>query len=109
MEQLDSQIRAAASKLLIPLQTTRAVEPEAFAELAALTKTFAGALRDRDMVSKSLLNEIYTTIRVLRNEAPHHTEPSVLVGMADQLEMTFSLILLGETPADRTPGIPRII
>jgi len=105
-----SGIREAITTFLVPLQATKIIKKDAFEELVNAINALAQALKGHDFVSKSLLDEIYTTIRVLRNEAPHfHSETAVLENMADQLEMLFALILIGETPNDRTPGVPRII
>jgi len=103
-------IREAVTKFLVPLQTTRIIKRDAFEELANAVKAFAKALKGHDLVPKSLLNEIYTSMQVLRNEAPHFRgETATLEDMANQLEMVLGLILIGESPDDRVPGVPRII
>jgi len=54
------------------------------------------------MISKSLLNELYA--------APFtKDQQAALVKMAEQLELTFDLILRGECLGDRVPGVPRVI
>lgn len=104
------RIRDAVSNFLIPLQTTRVVKREAFEELAASVKALAKQLKGHDLVPKSLLNEIYGTMQALRNEAPYFKgEAATLEDMANQLEMTLGLILIGESHEDRVPGVPRII
>jgi hypothetical protein len=105
-----SHIRESVSNFLIPLQTTRVVKREAFEELSISVKTLAKQLKGHSLVPKFLLNEIYKTMQILRNEAPYFKEESeVLTDMANQLEMTLGLILIGESYEDRVPGIPRII
>jgi hypothetical protein len=104
------RIREAVSNLLIPLQTTRVVKREAFDELNNSVKTLAKQLKGHDLVPKSLLNEVYGTMQVLRNEAPYFKgETAALEDMAKQLEKTLGLILIGESHEDRVPGVPRIV
>lgn len=104
------RIRDAVSDLLVPLQTARVLKREAFEELAAAIKILARQLKGHEVVPKSLLNEIYRAMQVLRNEAPYFKgEAAILENMANQLEMTFGLILIGESDEDRIPGVPRVI
>ncbi|GAA5121239.1 hypothetical protein JIN84_00445 [Luteolibacter yonseiensis] len=104
------RIRDAVSNFLIPLQTTRVVGREAFGELHSCVKELAKQLKGHDLVPKSLLNEIYGTMQTLRNEAPYFKgETSTLEDMANQLEMSLGLILIGESHEDRASGVPRII
>jgi len=103
-------IRDAVSNFLIPLHTTRVVKREAFEELAVAVKTLAKQLKGHDLVPKSLLNEVYGTMQALRNEVPYFKgETAALEDMANQLEMSLGLILIGESHEDRVPGSPRII
>lgn len=105
-----SRIREAVSNFLIPLQTTRVLKRDAFEELAASVKLLTQQLKGHDLVPKSLLNEIYGTVQVLRNEAPYFKgESPTLEDMANQLEMSLGLILIGESHEDRVPGVPRIV
>lgn len=95
---------------LLSIQTNRIVDHEAFREVDAQAKNLARLLRDKETVSKSLLNGLYTASKILRAEAPYlGGETSSVIKMADQLELIFDLILRGECPADRVPGVPRII
>ena len=103
-------IREAVTKFLVPLQTTRIIRRDAFEELSNAVRALARALKGHDLVPKSLLNEIYTTMQVLRNEAPHFRgETAALEDMANQLEVILGLVLVGESPDDRVPGVPRTI
>ncbi len=107
---LGHRIREAVSKFLIPLQTTREIKRDAFEELSAAIKALAKALKGHDLVPKSLLNEVYGSMQVLRNEAPYFKgETAMLEDMANQLEMSLGLILIGESHEDRVPGVPRIV
>ncbi len=56
------------------------------------------------------MNELRVATKVLRAEAPYvDGGRNDLESMADKLEITFDLILKGESPEDRVPGVPRII
>jgi hypothetical protein len=88
----------------------KAIDPQVFQEIHAQARLLACLLKDRELISKSLLNELHTAARILRAEAPYVKGQSVaLVKMAEQLELTFDLILLGECHSDRVPGVPRVI
>lgn len=99
---LGHRIREAVSKFLIPLQTTREIKRDAFEELSAAIKALAKALKGHDLVPKSLLNEVYGSMQV-------KGETAMLEDMANQLEMSLGLILIGESHEDRVPGVPRIV
>ena len=103
-------VREAVFKFLVPLQTTRVIDRAAFEELFQAVKSLATELKRHDLLPKALLNEVHTTSKVLRNEAPYFRgETTELEGMANKLELVFNLILLGEGMEDRVPGVPRII
>jgi hypothetical protein len=105
-----NSIREAVTKFFVPPQTTRIINREAFNELSNATKALAKALKGHDLVPKGLLNEIYSSIQLLRNEAPYFQgEVATLEDMANELEMTLGLIMIGESCEDRIPGVPRII
>lgn len=75
-----------------------------------LAQLLAGKLKDNDLLSKSLLNELYLTAKVIRAEAQYIKGESTSLGeMADRIEMIFGLILRGESCDDRKPGVPRIV
>lgn len=95
---------------LLAVQTVKTVNHQAFQEVDAQAKLLARLLKGRELVSKSFLNDLHTAARILRAEAPFIKDQLItLVKMAEQLELTFDLILRGECHADRTPGVPRII
>ena len=109
-EQLDGALRIAVVNFLTPLQTTRIIKHDAFEILISAAKELARALKGHEFVSKSLLNELYRSVGILRSEAPYFKdETAVLEKMANQLDLTIALILMNESPEDRIPGVPRII
>ena len=107
---IENQLREDIGNLLVELQTAKTVNKAAFDSVVKLSNELARALKSSELISKSLLNELRTLIKVLRAEAPFLKEESVfLEDMADQMDMIFDLILRGEVLDDRQPGIPRII
>ena len=104
------ELREAITRFVVPLQTMQGVDAEAFERLHVLSTELMRSYKGKDLVSKSLLNEIYITSRVIRAESVHaKTDRQILEQMADKLEMCFGLLLLNEVPEDRKPGVPRII
>jgi hypothetical protein len=107
---ITGQFREAISSFLVPLQTTKALNRNAFLTLNRVVETLAQALKGSDCVSKSVLNELYVTIQVMRAEAPYvKGETAAIQEMAAKLEYCFALILRNESPSDRVPGVPRLI
>lgn len=95
---------------LLSIQTVKKIDADAFQRIDQLTRQLAKLLKPQSLVPKNLLHEIRSTTKILRAEAPYINKGNnPLNAMADKLEMTFDLILLGESHEDRVPGVPRII
>jgi hypothetical protein len=109
IQTITNELREAISSFLVPLQTTRVLNKDAFIKLLKIVEALAQTLKGIDSVSKSVLNELYVTIQVLRAEAPYvKGETSAIQEMAGKLEYYFALILRNETPSERIPGVPRV-
>ena len=109
---LDSQIAAFSQEIgefIYKIQTARKLDANQFRRAEIALTSIAEALRHTTLLPKSLLNELRTAIRILRAENDHFEDRHQLGQLADKLEHLFDLILMGETPADRVPGKPRII
>ena len=107
---LINELRSKLPEFLIPMQTTKVVEHEVFEEIYLIVQDLMRSLSGEDLVSKSLLDNLYLAIGMIRAEAPYHGEnQGDLEDKADKLEYYFSLILKNEVPEDRVPGVPRII
>ena len=113
MSDLDSAQESFKEKVgdfLLSVQTMKTIDSQAFQEVDAQARLLARILKDRELISKSLLNALHTAARILCAEAPYVKDQSaMLVKMAEQLELTFDLILRGECHSDRVPGVPRVI
>lgn len=113
MSDLDSareSFKEKASAFLLSIQTMKVVDSQAFQEVDAKAKLLSRLLKDRELISKSLLNELHMAAKILRAEAPYvKGQSATLIKMAEQLELTFDLILRGECQSDRVPGVPRVI
>lgn len=95
---------------LLQIQTVHVLDVSAFERLEADSRELARLLKTEPSVPKSVLREMRATMKVLRAEAPYMpNEEHTMNDMADRLEMTFDLILLGEDHSNRIPGVPRIL
>ena len=104
------QFRTDLGQFLLTIQTVRMIDVRAFQRVDHEAAELARALKGQSLVPRSLLNELRMAIKILRAEAPHiEGGRNELLTMADKLEMTFDLILKGETLEDRVPGVPRIV
>lgn len=110
IDKTSNDLRERVSGFLIPLQTRRIIDKAAFESLDECARDCARKLKGAELVPRTMLNELKVTIGVLRAEAQHlGSEGPNLIAMSNRLEMTFDLILRGESPDDRIPGVPRII
>ncbi|MBR0753218.1 hypothetical protein JQ604_13585 [Bradyrhizobium jicamae] len=104
------QLKLELGDFLLAIQTVRKVDAAAFQRIDREATVLAHALKGQALIPKSLLNELYKASKILRAEAPYiEDRQGDLEAMADTLETTFDLILAGESPDDRLPGVPRII
>jgi hypothetical protein len=109
VEMLGEELREAITQFIVPLQTTRTVNQLAFDKLEHAARLLAAKLKGSDLVSKSLLKELYATAGIIRAEAPYiKGETAKLEKMAGQIQMIFDVILWGESCDDRKPGVPRV-
>jgi hypothetical protein len=69
----------------------------------------AEALRSEYVVSKQMLGCLRNASKAIRNQAPHVAAARENLHLADKFEMLLDLIIIGETPRDRQPGVPRIV
>lgn len=95
---------------LLQIQTARTLDVQGFERLDVDCKKLAYELKSQPFVPKAVLWEIRAAAKIMRAESKYiEKERDVINGMADRLEWTFDLILLGESHDDRTPGVPRIV
>ena len=110
IESVASSFRDAITTVIVPLQTSRNLNPTELARLESLAEEITKLLKGSDSISKSLLNELYLTARILKNEAVHSiSHRSQLEAASKKLEHYFELILKDESPQQRIPGVPRIV
>ena len=109
VKKLGEELRSAVTQFLFPLRTAKRVNRIAFEELEHFACLLAAELKSSDVVSKSLLNELYSTVGIIRAEAPYvKGETDNLRKMADKIQVIFDGILCGESCDDRKPGVPRV-
>ena len=97
-------------RFLLQIQTVRVLDHSASERLESDSQELARLLKDQPLVPKSVLREMRTAVKILRAEAPYMpSEQCTINDLADRLEMTFDLILLGEDHGDRRPGVPRVL
>jgi len=104
------RLKREIGNFLLQIQTARTLDVEGFERLDVDCKKLAYELKSQPFVPKAILWEIRAAINIMRAESKYmERERDVITGMADRLEWTFDLILLGESHDDRTPGVPRIV
>lgn len=104
-------LREAVSAFLYPLKTTREVRKAASARLYEVTADATRLCKSDELLSKALLAEIFITIRAIEPEVDYVAvgDRADLLALHDKLDGLFYLLMQGETPEDRVPGVPRFI
>jgi hypothetical protein len=108
--EITTALREAFTSFFVPLQRMQPVDVAAFEKLHAHIVVLMRFYKGKELVSKSLLYEVRSASKILIGELEHRpAEKAILESMISRLEMSFDLLLLGEVPEDREPGVPRII
>lgn len=109
-EKCQEQFNIDLGLFLRDIQTIRKVDTAVFQKVDRGATVLANALKGQPLIPKALLNELRVATKILLAEAPYiDGGQNDLANMASKLEMTFDLILKGESPEDRIPSVPRII
>lgn len=108
IEKIAAELRSSGAELVTALQSTKEIKQPAFERLDQASRELARLLKGAEQLPRRIVNDLYITAKIRENEGPH-SKDSVRVGqMAAALYMTFDLILLGESPDDRRPDVPRV-
>lgn len=96
--------------LTMPIQIKRDIDELVFDSLVKTLNEILIASKNLELLPKSILNSIYFTIILIRNESSYLvTGPQKAIDMSNKLEYLFGLLLKGEAAQDRMPGVPRIV
>lgn len=69
----------------------------------------AGVLRGESVLSKQILACLRQASAAIRSRSEYVPAAKDSLAVADRFEMLLDLLIAGQDPADRKPGIPRII
>ena len=110
LDELIEQLRVSVGRFLMDLQSSKYVDYAEYRNIESATRQLAELLKPEPLVPKAVLHQLNIFIKTVRAEAPYIGEKEADVQiMADNVRMTFDLILLGESHDDRRHGIMRII
>lgn len=93
------------------IQTTKLIKYDVYHDFLDNLNSLCLYLKNKDEVSKSLISDIYFSIKIIRSEAlyfPKEDEKK-LGEMADEIQLYLELLLLNDDKESRKPGVPRII
>lgn len=105
----DPQLEELDSRATLRLIATETFDGGAFAELWEYLSQKAEAIKRDYVISKQVLGSLRNAANAIRNQALYVPLARENVELADKFEMLLDLMIIGESPADRTPGVPRII
>ncbi|MDR1146945.1 MAG: hypothetical protein LBK71_12545 [Verrucomicrobiales bacterium] len=109
-EKASDLFREAITNAIVPIQTAHIIKDDKLENLNQVALKLTNLLKGHDLVSKSLLNEFYGIVQILRAEAPYFGNDKIkLQTLADKIELYFGLILENESLEDRIAGVPRVI
>jgi len=90
------------------IQDAREIRTKAFARAEILGVELARLLKGHEFLPRYVLLGLWNAARSVANGAEYLQDPRPALELAETLETTYQLILLGECHSDRQPGIPRI-
>jgi len=98
------------SDFLFPVRMSKPADKQLFAKIEQQAADIARGLKGQSLLPRSVLNSIFIAVRVIQGQIPYQKEgQGELAEMANKLDWILFLILAGESPDDRVPGVPRII
>jgi hypothetical protein len=98
-----------AQKATFRLLSSESFDPAAFAALYDYLCAKAENVRAEHVISKQVLGCLRNASSAIRNQAPHVPGARENLPLADKFDMLLDLMIIGEAPRDRTPGVPRVI
>jgi len=89
--------------------TADVFDPSAFDQLYERIAAKADLIKTEHVVSKQVLNCLVSVEGAIRSRAEYVPAAREGLPLIDRFTMLLHLIAIGESPADRVPGQPRII
>ncbi|MFC5343848.1 hypothetical protein ACETK8_20295 (plasmid) [Brevundimonas staleyi] len=102
---LEELTRASTMRLL----ASESFDLPSFAALYDHLGQKAEALKSEHVISKQILDALRNAAKAIRNQAPYVTGARENIALADKFEVLLDLMIIGEGPRDRAPGVPRIV
>ena len=102
LEELDER---ATSRLL----AADTFDASAFRSLIDYLSEKAEAIKGEHVVSKQVLGSLRTAASAIRSRAAYVQQAKDNLALADECEMLLDLMIVGESPRDRVPGVARIV
>jgi hypothetical protein len=103
--ELEELNRRATSRLIME----ETFDGSAFAALTDYLSQKAEAVKDEHVISKQVLGSLRKAAAAIRNQAPYVPQARENLALAGEFEMLLDLMIIGESPRDRAPGVPRIV
>ncbi|MFT3733509.1 MAG: hypothetical protein QM776_00460 [Rhodocyclaceae bacterium] len=108
IELVAEDIRRYIFDLIVPIQTTKVINENAFISAIIAAREMAVLLKGLEMLPRKVLYDLDMAAGILENESEYSSSPEKLKEMAQDFRLTLGLILCGEIHADRQPGVPRV-
>lgn len=105
----DPELHELARRSTFRLLAAEVFDRAAFEALKQRVCAKADALKGEYVISKQLLGCLRGAAKAIRNQAPYVPAAQESAALADEFEMVLDLLIAGENPSDRVPGVPRII
>lgn len=102
LEELD---RRATSRLL----TADTFDLSAFRSLLGYLSEKAEAIKGEHVISKQVLGSMRAAASAIRSRATYVQQAHDNLGLAAEFDILLDLMIIGESPQDRVPGVPRIV
>lgn len=105
----DPQLDELDQRATLRLLAAETFDISAFTDLWDYLSQKAEVIKRDYVISKQVLGSLRNAANAIRNQAPYVPLARENMALADKFEMLMDLMIIGESPSDRIPGMPRII
>lgn len=107
-EHLSKEVERWGHALLMPLQTTKEINEDAFRRMNEAACELARQLKGSEMIPRRAIGCLYITASILTNEAEYSRAKERIMEMASAINQAFGAILEGKAVGDRPSPNPNV-
>lgn len=105
----DMKLKELLEKSVDRLICAEVFDTAAFHELYTYLCEKSEEIKSEHVVSKQVIAAIFSAQRTIENNAAYNAKAKENLSLANKFAVLLELMVIGETPNDRVPGVPRIL